>query len=225
MPSYPKCFCGLLVLPLVMAWSCGSVAQGQVVVNRASTVGESHARGLADMVRSQGEYNLLTSQALINSEQARRQQLENDLRQTEVFFERRAINRQQRFGDYPERAARNAARAVRDSERMMIRYGQAGHPARLTSRELDRLTGRITWPLFLQGPQYAEPRQTVDNIMRHRALQDEALNLEQFQAIMGATDQMQATLQGRIREMNSMDFMNTRRFIDRLVYEVRNPDA
>jgi len=200
-----------------------SAANAQVVVNRAATAGESHARGWADVIRSQGQYNLMTSQAMINATTARRQELENELRQTEVFFERRALNQQRRFGDYPERAARNAERAARDAQRMYIRYGQEGRPRRLTSRELDPITGSITWPLFLQGPDYAQQRQTIDAVMHARALQEDAINWEQFEALMSATDAMRNTLRGKIREKNSTDFINTRNFIDRLVYEVRNP--
>ena len=48
-----------------------SAAQAQVVVDQASTVGESESRGFADVIRSQGQYNLQTSQAMINAEQAR----------------------------------------------------------------------------------------------------------------------------------------------------------
>jgi len=210
-------------MTIILFLSGISIASAQVVVNRASTVGESYARGVADVVRSQGEYNLMTSQALINAATARRQDLENDLRSTQVFFERRAINRQQRFGDYPERAARNAERAARDAQTKMIRYGQAGRPRRLTYRELNPLTGQITWPLFLRGSDYAQPRQTIDAIMHARAMQEGALSLEQFQALMDATDAMNTILGGKIREKNSTDFINTRNFLNRLVYEIRNP--
>lgn len=223
MPCRTRTLFARLVVLFWMIWTFGSVASAQVIVNRASTVGESYARGMADVVRSQGEFNLMNSQANINAEEARRRQLENDLRQTEVFFQRRAINRQQRFGDYPERAARNAERAARDSERAMIRYGQAGRPRRLTSRELDPLTGAITWPLFLQGPQYAQPRQTISAIMHTRALQEGALSLEEFQAVTSAMDEMSSILGGKIREKNSTDFINTRNFLNRLDYEIRNP--
>jgi len=158
-----------------------SVSSAQVVVNRSATAGESYARGWADVVRAQGQYNLMTSQAMINATTARRQELENNLRQTEVFFERRELNRQRRFGDYPERAARNSERAARDAQRMLIRYGQEGRPRRLTARELDPLTGKITWPLFLQGPDYAEQRKIVDAIMHTRAQQEDVINLERVQ--------------------------------------------
>ena len=105
----------------------------------------------------------------------------------------------------------------------MIRYGQEGRPTRLTSKELDPLTGAITWPLFLQGPEYAQPRQTIDAVMHTLALQDGVLNLEQFQAITSAINEMSSILGSRIREKNSTDFINMRNFLNRLDYEVRNP--
>lgn len=204
------------LLAAVLVCGAAGPATAQVVTDQAATVGESYARGFADIVRSQGQYNLQTSQAMINATTARSQQLDNDLQQTQVFFEKRALNKQQRFGDYPERAARNA-------QKQMIHYGQAGRPKRLTSRELDPLTGRINWPVFLQGPEYEQPRQTINAIMQQRASQEGAIGLEGYDSIMGATDQMFSILRGKIREMNSTDYVNTKNFIDRLVYDVKNP--
>lgn len=203
-----------LVLALVVGWS--SQAGAQVVVDQAATAGESWSRGVADVVRSQGQYNLQTSEAMINATQARSQQLDNDLKQTQVYFEKRNINSQQRFGDYQQRAAINA-------QKKMIQYGQAGRPKRLTSRELDPLTGKIYWPVFLQGPEYAQQRQTLGAMMQMRANQEGAIGLEGYETIMGATDQMYATLKTKIGQMNSTDYINTKNFIDRLVYDVKNP--
>ena len=203
-----------IVLVALMV-GAASQAGAQVVVDQAATAGESWSRGVADVVRSQGQYNLQTSEAAINLTEARSQQLDNDLKQTQVYFEKRNINQQQRFGDYQQRAAINAQK--------MVRYGQAGRPTRLTSREQDPLTGKITWPIFLQGPEYQQPRSTLNAMMQMRANQEGALGLEGYETIMGATDQMYATLKGKIREMNSQDYINTKNFIDRLVYEVKNP--
>jgi hypothetical protein len=218
---------GTALLVALLLCAGGTVVSAQVVVGRASTVGESHARGFADVVRAHGDYNLWNSEAAINYATARRQELENDLRQTEVFFQRRALNRRERFGDYPQRAARNAERAAAQADkkvhRNLIRYGQTDRPSRLTSRELDPITGQITWSLFLQGPEYAEQRKTIEAIMHRRALQDGILMLDDFQAATAAVDQMQSILQGNIRTKRSMDFINTRNFLTRLESEIRNP--
>jgi len=202
-------------LAAALILSVASQVSAQVVVDQAATVGESYARGAADIVRSQGQYNLQTSEAAINLTQARSQQIDNDLQQTQVFFEKRNINSQQRFGDYSQRAAINAKK--------MVQYGAAGRPKRLTSRELDPLTGRINWPIFLQGPEYDQPRQTINGMFQMRANQEGALGLEGYESIMGATDMMYATLKSKIETMNSTDYINTKNFIDRLVYDVKNP--
>jgi hypothetical protein len=193
-------------------------ARAQYVVNEgAATAGESWARGAADVIRSQGQYNLQNSEAAINWTQARSQQINNDLQQTQVFFDKRNMNYQNRFaGQRQDRAAINA-------QKQMIRYGQEGRPKRLTSKEIDPLTGRITWPILLQGPEYKEPRDTLTAMMQTRAQQEGAIGLEGYETIMGATQQMYATLQSKIQQLNSQDFVDTKNFIDRLVYTVKNP--
>jgi len=67
--------------------------------HHASTVMESHARGYADLLRAQAQYNLITSQAMLQAAQARRLQLDNRVKQTETFFQLREMNRNARFGE------------------------------------------------------------------------------------------------------------------------------
>jgi hypothetical protein len=60
-------------------------------------------------------------------------------------------------------------------------------------------------------------------MMQQRAHQEGAIGLEGYETLMGAADQMYTILRGKIKEMNSTDYINTKNFIDRLVYDVKNP--
>ena len=83
----------ILVLGVIYAGT--STAQAQWYVNnKASTVGESHARGMSDIVRSAGEANLNNSAAAQNWAQARSMEMENRLQYTSSYFENRRMNRE-----------------------------------------------------------------------------------------------------------------------------------
>src|SRR5690242_11792328 len=94
--------CCLLTIVLVAA-ALPSAASAQVIYNNASTAAEGLGRGIGDVVRSQGEYNLNTSQAAINLTQARSQEIDNRMQATQTYFAMRNLNTQQRYGDYAQK--------------------------------------------------------------------------------------------------------------------------
>src|SRR6516164_7989583 len=58
----------------------------------ASTAAEGYANGVGNIMQSAGMYNLQTSQAAINVEQARSMNIDNNLKGTQTYFEMRKIN-------------------------------------------------------------------------------------------------------------------------------------
>src|SRR5205814_7688592 len=91
------------------------------------TVEGSVAHGYADLVRSAGAYNLMTSEAYKNYEDARKKNIENRLQWTQTYFEMRRINDEYRRAQY-ERDKR--------TQEDFIRYAQAAAPKRLASSQL-----------------------------------------------------------------------------------------
>ena len=77
--------------------------------HHASTAEESILRGWADVMRAQGLYNVMTSQALIHQAEAYRRQVENRVARTEAYFKMRDVNRQARFGNPTPSAPKTAA--------------------------------------------------------------------------------------------------------------------
>src|ERR1051325_2863493 len=62
----------------------------------SSTLEEGAQRGYADVVRSVGMANLLTGQAAVQVEQARKEYIENQARATQTYFELRRYNAEAR---------------------------------------------------------------------------------------------------------------------------------
>lgn len=123
----------------------------------ASTAAEGYARGMADVVRSQGAKNEADSRAAINREEARSRYLDNRTKAAETYWERRKIYQKARAEEqYALSQQRQAQR-----ERVMLKQ--------LTPRQFDTTTGAVDWPALLEDPSYNDFREPLDRIFSTRA--------------------------------------------------------
>lgn len=134
-----------------------TVAVGQVIMDRASTVGESRARGASDIIRSRGDANLSNSQAAINGQDAYSKAIDNSVKSTSAYWERRDT--------YETRVADEIYEIDSRRQRYLARHGLKS----LTSEEFDRTSGQINWPGALKQKQYDEYRQEFDANFQKRA--------------------------------------------------------
>ncbi|HID77296.1 MAG TPA: hypothetical protein EYP56_15035 [Planctomycetaceae bacterium] len=179
---------------------------------RASTPAEGYARGIGNVIRSQGAYNLLTSQAAINMTEAQREHMKNREQWTNTYFEMRAANK----------AYRAAARRPRPTMEDAVRWAQAGKPARLSPSELDVVTGKINWPRLLATERYTKYRQVLEALFAHRAVAG-TLSYERHAKLEATTDAMLEELKSQIREVRAADYTASRRFLESLAYEASLP--
>jgi hypothetical protein len=181
----------------------------------ASTVGQSYAMGMADLVNSAGSYNLQTSQAAINYEQARSQNLDNRLKGTQTYFEMRKINTESRKAEDGRRMTSEEA----------WRYAQIGAPKRVTPYELDPVSGKIYWPVQLQSPQFADYRKQLEELFRQREVTHGSVGYDVFAKIQNTTTAFLDDLKKNIAAMPSGDYVKAKNFIESLAYESRFPAA
>lgn len=180
--------------------------------HRSSTAAEGAMRGMADVVRSQGQANLNNSAAAINYSVARRNQIDNRYAWTNTYFEMRRSNR----------AYRAAERRPRPTMEQATRLAQAGMPKPLSPTELDTITGAIRWPTFLQSETYAAGRAELERIFAYRA-RDGAIGADDFVKARKATDAMLAGLKEQVREIPPAQYVAGKRFLQSLRYEVGQP--
>ncbi len=185
---------------------------GWGVDNRASTVGGSYARGMADIVRSAGQARLYTSQAAINLTEARRYEIENRKLWTQTYFEMRRINRE----------ARAAQRGPKRTKEDWIRFAQAGGPQRLSPSELDSVAGRLSWPILLRKSEYDKERTVVDKAFANRATTG-TISPEDYEAVRTAVDSIGKKMKKEIRKVSSLDYTTAKRFLRNLSHESRKP--
>jgi hypothetical protein len=182
-------------------------------MNWASTAQQGADMGMASVVRSQGYANLKNSEAAKNWEEAKTMEMQNRLRWTETYFEMRKNNRE-------NRAAEAGPPITQDQA---IRLAKMGAPARLTSTQLDPVTGHIEYPLILTSDIYSQYRQQLDTLFSQRAASGGSITYDDFQAIQTAVSQFIDALQAHVDDYAAGDFGRARNFLDSLAHEARMP--
>ena len=149
---------GYFVLICALICALGvSIAHGQVIYNSASTAAESYQRGLSDVISAQGQKNLSDSQAAINATEARSNQIDNQLKSVNAYWEEKEI--------YSQHQQQVIAEADRKRSEYLERHGLQP----LTPAEFDRTTGQINWPKILEQSQYDQYRKTLDDLFHTRS--------------------------------------------------------
>jgi len=183
--------------------------------NKASTAGESWARGMSDVMRASGDANLRNSEAAINVTEAQSRAMDNRLKYTQTFFENRRMNREYRAAEAgPKITQQQAERIARERA-----------PKRATAQDVDPITGGLAWPRVFDDAQYTPYREKLEILFAERAEQGGAIGMDTYREIESVTDEMLATLKGNIGSMSGTDYMAAKRFVERLANEARFPTA
>jgi hypothetical protein len=172
------------------------------------TVGESYARGIADIIRSRGRFNLDTSLSAINWQTARGMAQENWLGGIDAYFQGRMANNRYR----------EILRGPRLTLDGYLRLAQVDRPRRLTSSELDPITGRILWPIVLQLNSFASLRDKLEVLFAERA-EGGGVNAEAYLLMNRLSRSLHEELKAHIYDIPAEDYVAARNFIESLAYE------
>jgi len=165
----------------------------------------NYMNGMANLIRAQ-------SQAAVNYEQARSKYIENRQKWTQNYMklkeERQAFDARQR-------------EQSKHSPESLSAAAKSDVPPTLGPDALDPVTGRITWPDILRGPDYAVQRTRLDELFELRAKTGSgAMNVDRFHA---ATMEMTAKLRSHIEDIPAKNYIAARKFIDSLDYTAQSP--
>lgn len=196
----------------------GGVAVRESYPFRASTAGESFARGAAEVIRARGEFNLNTSEAAINAQEARARAIVNAQAAVDAYFKIREMNR-----DY-----RRAERGPRPTQEDLERYARAAQPAPLSPSELDALTGQVNWPILLRDDRFASLRAEYEELLDRWAVsrnlgRTDGFGTEQHLAVRRTTDKMEERLREAVRNLHPQDYAVAKQFLRSLEYQVLRP--
>jgi hypothetical protein len=131
----------------------------QVVYDSSSTAAEGYGRGMSGIINAQGQRNLSNSQAAINLTDARSNQIDNQIKSVNAFWEKNSI--------YQQHRQQELAAEEQKSQAYLAEHGLKS----LTSDQFDRTTGRINWPKVLDQAQYDPYRKKLDELFQKRAYQ------------------------------------------------------
>jgi hypothetical protein len=178
----------------------------------ASTAFEGASRGIADAIRSQGQFNLDTAEAAVAAAQARQQEIDNYQQRADAYY-----NVRRKVREY-----RAAERRPRPTAEDLIRYARRARPERLSPMELDTLTGQLVWPVLLWHDAFAEHRAALEEIFEKRAL-EQRLRTDDYLAAKQSIAALKSELKTRIRELPLDDYASAKRFLRSLDYEAQLP--
>jgi hypothetical protein len=194
----------------VSGWSPWSLGGGGSY--GGGTADGNYLSGWSQVIRSQGDYNLSTSQGLINYEEARAKYIDNTNRWTQAYFQMREANQAYQL----QNAQRN-----RHTPEAIAQAAASELPRKLSSRELDPMTGRIAWPEVLMDQQFADLRSDIEDLFDARARTKRGLATSV--KIRDDARLMMDRLRENLEYMPANDFIAARKFILALDYAVITP--
>jgi len=180
----------------------------------AGTPAGAALHGSADIIRAQGAYNELTASGMVKVEEARQKYLESQRQWTDLYLTRQRVVNARHSEALEAARARNA------------RYREEGTflvplPQRLTSRELNSVTGRVDWPQALQRDTFALERRDIEELLASR--RDPEGVSERSEVLADKIGELRTDLRGHIRQLMTPEYMEARKFLDRLSLEARFP--
>lgn len=175
----------------------------------AATPYSAAVRSQAEMTMAQAAAAESYAKAAIANEQARSLYLENEAR----FIQLRRANRDARDTREEQKKQEQKARAaLRPPPRPLTQL----YP-RLSSDQIDPLTGEIHWPGCLMGGGYADDRKTVEDSLRTQA--EYGPNDRTTKTMYEASHRMMRTLSGDYGVLGPADYAPCRKFLTSLSVE------
>lgn len=166
--------------------------------------------GVSQVIRAHGEYNELTSRAALNYEAARSTYLANKKEWTETYFAMREVNEARR---------RQKIEQSKYSKEVLETAARGAVPRRLSIESLDPVTGKLLWPEVLQEPEFARPREIIDQLFEIRATtsgtRSNAVLLDD------SIKEMVEILKANIERLPVNEYIAARKFLDSLAYTAR----
>lgn len=171
---------------------------------------QAQAQGMADLIRARGQYEQdhVAAVAAMNAEN----QLQIQRRQ-EQFAAYDAL-RQQRLAETRQRNV--------DTQEQRHARAASILPQPLTMEEFDPQTGRIAWPASLMQKMFEPSRVKVDGLFQDWARARQSAQTIDLTPIVQAVGAMRNQLRDQIRAMETMTYLQARRFLDSLEVSARS---
>jgi hypothetical protein len=169
------------------------------------TAAGSMAAGMGALIQSQGAYNQATAAAAIDVQTAKSMAIDNRLKSAQAQYQLERMNRENRV---EQNRIRQAAR---------VDYTPPPKP-RMSSAQLDPVTGKIAWPALLSMPDFLPERTKLDTMFAHRVSNPASVTYSQVSSLRLA---MRNKLDAMYERVDRGEFFAARHFLDALAEESR----
>jgi hypothetical protein len=167
--------------------------------------------GMAELYRGVGEYNVANSIAAYNWQLARNAALQNNI-----------AERAARAQMYASMRAGQARRAEEDRKKNIARAKfNANRPVeRLTSTQINRATGKVSWPALLTQAEFDENRAAVEHALTQKYQNHNVSMADADAMLLAAVTEFQDKLEENREEYRPSDYYAARSFLRRMKQEV-----
>jgi hypothetical protein len=174
------------------------------------TVESNYLYGMSNVIRAEGDYNVLTSAAAVNNEEARGRYLDNQKKWWQTYLQGQEAHQKL----MAEKHARE-----KHSPEALAYAAASGLPRPLPPDALDPVSGQITWPEVLQADKYAEGRKELEQLFELRAKTTQAAGTSE--AVRAAAGKMTGLLRKDVQSLPANEYMVARKFLDSLAWAAR----
>ena len=216
---YASCFSTVLSLGIAsLAAAQGGPAMAPPIVNwsyvgHSSTFQEGYLRGSAAVIQSAGQANYLNSVAAVNLQEATRQNIEN-----QGLYVRNSIQNRELVYQFRERY-RPRAPTAEEWQRVI----DASLPDRLSSDQIDPITGKLIWPHILRTEEYRAYRERVDALFSSRTPDDSGDGSPSQRELASLIDGMKMLLKTNIDSVTLSQYSSAKWFLKSLDFEAQFP--
>jgi hypothetical protein len=204
----------VLIVALCFYASSWGQSQAQWYMGGVGTPFSAEQHGIADIIRSEGVYNALTAQGMVDFEVARGKYIDNARNWMEFRIARKRAIAAERAKDLEEQIA------SRDRY-LEFRQSNPDTPPRLGQNELDTTTGEIKWPLALKRDCFVLLRREMEGLFTSNVKYGSTS--ENSQSVRLKTREIQAELRRHIKDMSTEEYIQARKFLRSLEFEGRIP--
>jgi hypothetical protein len=179
------------------------------LVNGQAAMGNAAAAVIssqAAMAKAAGDVAASNVKTLENLESARSRAIENSVKATATFYEKRKL----------AEAYQGLSAGQRPTREDLVRYSKTG----LSAVHLDA-QGNIQWPELFLRAEFAEYRPQVDYVFSQRNAQPSDVGSDINRSARLALGQMRRRLRPLMSELSPPEYAAARRFLDSLTLELQ----
>lgn len=207
-----------MLMALVLTAALSATASAQY--RGYGRYGGGYGRGLGgfgptSIISSLGQYNVSSSQAAVNYENAYSQYLDNRKKYQATYFDMR-----RNWISW-----RSEMRAPPPTELQVAAYNTARLPKPLSPSEFDPGHGVLHWPPVLRHKDFDDDRHRLEGLLTEAAAdaQNAGLGTENYRAIQRSIDCLHGKLRTQIGRYSPDAYIAAQKFLKSLSHQARSP--